>query len=40
MGLAQGEASVKDYKPIMSFGEDVARTYEQNEEQSSNQFKG
>src|SRR4030095_9466511 len=28
MGLAQGEVSVKDYEPIMSFGEDVARTYD------------
>src|SRR4030095_13983880 len=28
MGLAQGEVSVKDYEPIMSFGEDVAGTYD------------
>src|SRR5829696_3058231 len=27
-GLGQWEVSVKDYEPIMSFGEDVARTYD------------
>src|SRR5215211_5427523 len=27
-GLAQWEVSVKDYEPIMSFGEDVAKTYD------------
>src|SRR5215207_11587116 len=27
-GLAQWEDSVKDYEPIMSFGEDVAKMYD------------
>src|SRR5215210_1231831 len=27
-GLAQWEVSMKDYEPIMSFGEDVAKTYD------------
>src|ERR671910_1820447 len=27
-GLEQREVSMKDYEPIMSFGEDVARTYD------------
>src|SRR5215207_7525836 len=27
-GLMQGEVSVKDYEPIMSFGEDVAKMYD------------